>query len=547
LPGLLAIAPDVAIFRMPSFDQILGRADNALLQRYVGDDAVRVVRALDPRNERAELIREIFRSLRSPYQVLSNSDCRNELIDLLRPEEAQQFASALRLDGDPYKALKWQRFSKGSRAFRLCCRFFGLPEQASEIVGDAPSSSQVAPQYGLFPHQQAAVCSVNLALSSGNRRAVLHMPTGAGKTRMAMHVVCRLLNELSPITVIWLANSEELCDQASEEFQKAWSYLGTRSVHLTRFWGQHELPSVANKDGLIVGGFPKLYALVRSSPGKVAALGDQAGLLVIDEAHQAIAPTYELIIQGLAARRIDMPVLGLTATPGRTWNDREADRRLASFFNRAKITLSVPGYESPVEFLIQNGYLARPHFRSTAYNSGPLTTDELAKLEADLDIPAAILGKLAADELRTTRIVREIEELSKCHHRIIVFATTVRHARLLAAVLTTRGLDARCITSESTGVERTESIAWYRGDARSVRIIVNFGVLTTGFDAPRTSAAVIARPTKSLVLYSQMVGRAIRGPEAGGNRDAEIVTVVDTALPGFGDLAQAFSNWEDVW
>ena len=83
-------------------------------------------------------------------------------------------------------------------------------------------------------------------------------------------------------------------------------------------WGQHQPPHVANADGLIVGGFPKLYALAKSSPAQIAALGDRAGLLVIDEAHQAIAPTYELIIQGLAARRVDMPVLGLTATPGRT-------------------------------------------------------------------------------------------------------------------------------------------------------------------------------------------------------------------------------------
>jgi superfamily II DNA or RNA helicase len=71
--------------------------------------------------------------------------------------------------------------------------------------------------------------------------------------------------------------------------------------------------------------------------------------------------------------------------------------------------------------------------------------------------------------------------------------------------------------------------------------------LTAGFDAPRTSAALIARPTKSLVLYSQMVGRAIRGPRAGGNKEAEIVTVVDRGLPGFGSVAEAFNNWEDVW
>jgi superfamily II DNA or RNA helicase len=78
-------------------------------------------------------------------------------------------------------------------------------------------------------------------------------------------------------------------------------------------------------------------------------------------------------------------------------------------------------------------------------------------------------------------------------------------------------------------------------------VICNYGVLTTGFDAPKTSAALIARPTRSLVLYSQMVGRAIRGERAGGNKSAEIVTVVDPELHGFGDVSAAFTNWEDVW
>ena len=61
-------------------------------------------------------------------------------------------------------------------------------------------------------------------------------------------------------------------------------------------------------------------------------------------------------------------------------------------------------------------------------------------------------------------------------------------------------------------------------------IVVNYGVLTTGFDAPAISAAVIARPTRSLVLYSQMIGRATRGTRAGGNAEAEIVTVCRPAF-----------------
>ena len=114
-------------------------------------------------------------------------------------------------------------------------------------------------------------------------------------------------------------------------------------------------------------------------------------------------------------------------------------------------------------------------------------------------------------------------------------------------MLQARGLHAAAITGVTPTAERARLIANYKAQATEPRILCNYGVLTTGFDAPQTSAAVIARPTKSLVLYSQMVGRAMRGPLVGGNASAEIVTVVDASLPGFDSVATAFANWEDVW
>ena len=78
-------------------------------------------------------------------------------------------------------------------------------------------------------------------------------------------------------------------------------------------------------------------------------------------------------------------------------------------------------------------------------------------------------------------------------------------------------------------------------------VLFNYGVLTAGFDEPRTRCVIIGRPTTSLVLYSQMVGRAMRGPRVGGNATAQIITVADTNLPGFGSVTDAFSNWEALW
>ena len=134
----------------------------------------------------------------------------------------------------------------------------------------------------------------------------------------------------------------------------------------------------------------------------------------------------------------------------------------------------------------------------------------------------------------------------KRHRRIIVFAPSVENARMLTAILSLRGHEAFVVTGQSNAAERERIIRRFRSNVKRAMVVVNYGVLTTGFDAPATSAAVIARPTRSLVLYSQMVGRATRGTRAGGNDEAEIVTVIDLHLPGFGSVAEAFKNWEDV-
>lgn len=533
---------------MIQFKDLISRADSPWLQQHIGSLSTRVLQAFLEKGVTLADLRNAFSSLYDPEDFVADAAKRKTFLDLLRPNEALELADLMdRSGGDPYAGLQNTQFAKGSEKFRLFCAFFGIKAREPVVVEQSPSQMTVQPQYGLFPHQQVAVAKVLGMLHSRHSRVVLHMPTGAGKTRMAMHVICRHLNSHPGQIVLWLANSEELCDQAAEEFAKAWSYLGTRETCIYRMWGNRSIDLANVKDGFFVGGFPKLYSLAKSRLADMAKIGDMTSLVVVDEAHQVIAPTYETVIQLVTARVADMPVLGLTATPGRTWNDPSVDQQLADFFQRNKVTLDVPGYPDPVSFLVESGYLAKPQFRTLQSTSSSLSAVEAQALAQELDVPASVLQKLAADEIRSVMIIREVEALCERHRRIIVFATTVAHAGMLAAVLSVRGINAKVVTGDTDPVLRTSTIEWFKTRSNDVRVIVNFGVLTTGFDAPQTSAAVIARPTKSLVLYSQMVGRAIRGAKAGGNDEAEIVTVVDTALPGFGNLSQAFTNWEDVW
>jgi superfamily II DNA or RNA helicase len=374
------------------------------------------------------------------------------------------------------------------------------------------------------------------------------MPTGAGKTRTAMNIIADHLRQNEPTVVVWLAHSEELCEQAASEFETAWSFLGNRPIHIWRFWGDRTLRTACLQDGILIAGLSKTYNAARSDMSFIVELARHTSLVIIDEAHSAVAETYRLILDALVVQRQKTALLGLTATPGRTWADIRVDEQLAEFFNRQKVTLSMPGYANPIDYLVDHQYLAQVEYRSLFYKSGiELSNADRERIKHQLDIPEDILRLLAEDEMRNLAIITEVEQLAKRHQRIIVFAATVHHADLLACILSARGHKAASITSRTENHLRAKLIEDFKSDEDDVQILCNFGVLTTGFNAPRTSAALIARPTKSLVLYSQMVGRAIRGPKAGGNAKAEVVTVVDYQLPGFGSVAEAFNNWEDVW
>lgn len=534
----------------PKFGELLARADDETLQQLVGSHIVRLLSALDPQLATPSNLRRTCLKLHSPESLLRDPEARGRLVTLLRPEPAATLAAQLGLDAEnPYNAILRTRIRRNSAVERRLFAFFGVAPTDDARPAQALAVGEATTRYGLFDHQRRAQQEVIRVLTSPEPRVMLHMPTGAGKTRTALHVVANVLRRRAPSVVVWLAYSEELCDQAASEFENAWSHLGDRHVDLYRFWGSGRALDIDDvNDGFMVAGLAKTFERAKRDGDFIARLADRTSLVVIDEAHQAVAETYSFLLDFLVERQESTGLLGLTATPGRTWDDPSVDEALASFFRQQKVTLHVPGHDNPVDYLISEGYLARPIFRSLPYDPGePLTSAQLRVLASALDVSEAVLQRLAEDEQRNMMIVHTVEDLARRHERVLVFAATVSHATLLATVLQARGLDAVAVTATTPRDERSRNITRYKNNEPGLRVLCNYGVLTAGFDAPRTSAAIIARPTKSLVLYSQMIGRATRGARAGGNAEAEIVTVVDTNLPGFGDMSDSFGNWEDVW
>jgi len=515
----------------------------------IGKDQFGALKALGSNTSDQESLVRLCINIHTEWGLLREKEYRNIIFNSLSIDDAKDLALVLGLSYErtPYKVLRERTFRKKSKSEENLFGFFGL--SLPEVVNQenlVDTTQIVNAKYGLFPHQRNALVDIEDILDNDGGRAILHMPTGSGKTRTAMNLAARQLNKSSPTTVLWLAHSEELCEQAAEEFERAWGFLGDRDVTLRRFFKNHDWENT--EDGMIIAGLNKMWNFVKNTETGLHQAASSISLVIFDEAHQSISPTYKLIIDIVTTRNPDCKFLGLTATPGRTWNNIDKDMELSKFYNRKKVTLSVEGYSSPIEYLVDKKFLSQPQFHRLEIDSElELSNAEIKSSENSSEYSESILKKLSSDGHRNSLIIMRVQKLIEEHERILIFAVNVAHARVINSLLNFSGIKSAVVTSHTEELERKRAILMFKGKGGQPMVLCNYGVLTTGFDAPLTSAAIISRPTKSLVLYSQMVGRVIRGPRVGGTPEAEIWTVIDTNLPGFDSLTGAFTNWEDVW
>jgi DNA repair protein RadD len=485
--------------------------------------------------------------------LLRDKTKRGVITDALSKKDVTRLSRILGLENesDPWTQLRNQNIRKNSKMENNLFSWFQISEAdlpAPIIVDIPPTVDRIQGNHGLFLHQRTAIQQVRSLLDSNQPRAFLHMPTGSGKTRTAMNYICETLALKPKGLVVWFAFNGELCEQAAQEFMKAWSFHGNREVSMQRMWGPHTVDEV-NEDGILLVGLDKLWAKMRQDNVWLYNLAHRVDLLVFDEAHQSTAETYqhmvEILLDGNSTK-----LLGLSATPGRTYNDPGDDQKLSKLYYRQKVTLEVEGYSSPLDYLVDENYLSKPVFHQMPFVNEGLTERESQRLFDADEYPESILEKLSDDEKRNLLILDRVKMLiNEGYKRILVFANSVRHSDILNAYTGLR-TNIRCasITGKTEPEMRQKWLESFKDtNDDEPCVLFNYGVLTTGFDAPRTSAAIISRPTKSLVLYSQMVGRVIRGTKVDGTESAEIWTVVDQGLPGFRDLSEAFTNWEDVW
>jgi len=322
----------------------------------------------------------------------------------------------------------------------------------------------------LRQYQKDALNNIIRSHRRGNKNVLLQAATGSGKTVMASAFVKHFIEQGKK--VLFLAHRRELIIQCSEK-----------------------LDAFGVKHGIIMAGsssqfrFDVQVASVdtlrsRSITSKREKL-PPADLVIIDEAHRCLSNTYLKIISLYK----DSMVLGLTATP-----IRSDGRGLGHIFNDMVHTPSIG-------WLIKHGSLVKAHYYAP-------TIPDLKGIQSSMgDYNSVQLAERMDNPKLVGDIISSWKKIAQ-GKKTIVFATSVSHSINLAESFIDMGIRTAHIDGTTENDERERVLNEFnRG---TIQIICNCMVLTEGFDCPPAEVCVLARPTKSLGMYIQMVGRVLR-------------------------------------
>ena len=369
--------------------------------------------------------------------------------------------------------------------------------------------------------------------SIAEHRGMISMPTGSGKTRVAVQSIVEAIREDGfSGGILWVADRDELCEQAVEAWREVWASEGVQrsQLRISRMWGGQPTPLATTNRHVIVATIQTLSTKIARQPDMYEFLSGFK-LLVFDEAHRSVAPSFTSVMQELGLtrwRRDNEPLLiGLTATPYRGRDERETER-LVNRYGSNRLDEGAFISDDPddvIRELQAMQVLARADHTTIEGGSFHLTGSEL-RLSASVPwLPQSVEGRIASDIERTRRIVGAYRSQVSPDWPTLIFATSVEHAKTVAALLTSKGTSARAVSADTDTSIRRRIVEQFRSG--KIKVLVNYGIFREGFDAPKTRAIIVARPVYSPNMYFQMIGRGLRGVKNGGNDRCLILNVSD--------------------
>lgn len=486
----------------------------------------------------------------------SNIKFRQELFEYAPDNKIFEFTKQSNFQYSSFEETQTLEFRKKLASFtwgnnsttKKFIEVFGYPDYLFPNELDQHKTEKFMPKsrdpYKPFKDYQSDIFfKTQSTIEFPNVKFIIQMPTGAGKTRVAMEIVSAFLNKKEGRQVIWMADRSELCDQAIEAFENAWSHVGKYDLKLYQLWGDVKLPKKIEGTCFIVA----MYQKIRG-PLKRGELEFKADLIVTDEAHNVLAKTYSETIQNLKDfKNKQTRIVGLTATPGRGTGNIIQNEQLVSFFDDKIIGIPTEDI-GVIAYLQRKKILARCNRKPLETNiKYTLTKEEWDNISKSFEheYPDGFLERIANDNSRNAIILFRLIELSKeCKH-ILVFAASKKQSKLLCGVLTALDYSAVHVDGETPHSYRKDVVKKFKEG--EIQFIFNYGVFTAGFDSPNIDAVVIARPTTSIVLYGQMIGRGMRGLEIGGTEEFQLVDVVDEIITEYSGLDNVYEFFSEYW
>ena len=377
-----------------------------------------------------------------------------------------------------------------------------------------------------------------------SQKGMVELPTGAGKTRVATQTALRLfVDEVLSGTILWIAQSVELCEQAVQTFETVWRYLGDeRPLTIGRLWENNKVHEPDTDASVIVATDAKLEAIMGLPEYEWLK---SPTVVFVDEAHRAGGSTrYTLILRwlGVDGRNWERPLVGLSATPFKgSAGDTESTKQLAARFGHNRLT----AFESDTyKQLVSLGALASVKHEVLPGIDVVLNANAQAELRSSRVIDRSLYEQLGRNEARMKLLVEHILDQNP-EWPILVFTPSVLSAQVLAASLRYRGVKADSVSGQTGRQQRRNVIT--RFQTGEIKVLANCDLLIQGFDAPGVRALYIARPTFSPSAYIQMAGRGLRGPENGGKEECLIVDVADNwgAMNDFLGYREYADLWEE--
>ena len=412
--------------------------------------------------------------------------------------------------------------------------------RADEFIVDGAVRLNPLHDFQLEISQQLRDVLTSCEAKGRHQKAMVELPTGAGKTRVATETVLKLFIDGSlQGPVLWIAQSLELCEQAVQTASTVWRGLADeRPLAIGRLWDGNTVHEPDTEFSFIVATDAQLD-VVRNAP-EYEWLSRPAAVFV-DEGHRAgNSERYTRILGwlGVAGRGWERPLVGLSATPFKGTSESATIALASRFGNRKLEAFGGDAYRR----LSALGVLARVRHEVLPGIEVILRPDERAEATNRRSLSRSVLDRVGQDHVRMSILVNHIMGLDS-DWPVLVFTPNVLSAQVLAATLRYRGVEAAAVSGQTGRQQRSDIIRRFKDN--KIRVLTNCDLLIQGFDAPGVRALYIARPTLSPNAYIQMAGRGLRGPANGGKEECLIVDMADN----FGDLSDwlGYREYEHLW